>query len=342
MVQDHLDAQKEGSMSHSNRIYLTAVVLLLAGIACAVPGISIPDSGGISTAAVQTAMAALTQNAPQILPSPTLVIFPTQEPALTIESPTLPPTETNIPTETSTLTETVTPTQTLTLTPVFTSTMAFTPTQEITTISVSVATNCRTGPGKVYPLVGALLVGKTVPVYARDTLGNYWYIRNPDINSDFCWVWGGYATVLGPSMLLPVFTPPPTPTSTATPLPTATSTPAPDFKAEYVGMDSCAPAWWGEIKLKNTGSIPFKSVNITVNDKATDVVLVSLADGFTDVDGCLKTNKKDVLGIGDTYLLSAPAFAYNPNNHNIRVTIILCTDTGQKGLCVTKKFKFKP
>lgn len=323
-------------MLNINRTYLLMAALLIASFACAVPAISTPDIGTVSTAAAQTVVAGLTQDAPQLLFSPTLGATSTLVPLFTPEIPTFMPSETSTLTETTIPTETNTPTQTLMPTPVFTSTM------ELTLISVSVATNCRVGPGKVYPMVGALLVGETAVVYARNSLSNYWYIRNPDIESDFCWVWGEYATVLGPSMLLPVFTPPPTPTATLTPLPTKTPTPSPDFKAEYVGLDTCATAWWAEIKLKNNGSIPFKSVNISVNDKVTDVVVVNLADGFTNIDGCLKTTTKDIIGVGDTYLLSAPAFTYDPTGHNIRVVITLCSDTGQKGTCATNKFNFKP
>lgn len=183
---------------------------------------------------------------------------------------------------------------------------------------------------------GALLVGEVAEVYGRDPTNNYWYIRNPDSDPEFCWVWGKYATLVGPALLMPVFTPPPTPTATLTPLP------SPAFKAEYAGLDTCNGSWWVEIKLKNTGSIPLKSVDISVKDKVTDLVLVNLADGFTNLDGCLAKTTKDTLKAGDTYLLSAPAFVYNPTGHKLVVTITLCSDTGQKGMCATDKIDFTP
>lgn len=311
-------------MSHIDRIYFPVVALLIASIACAVPAISTTDTGAISTAAAQTVVAGLTKNAPQLLSSPTLEITSTASLTFTPEPPTFTPTET------------ITPTLTLT------ATLPFTATLEIPLISVSVPTNCRNGPGKVYNMVGALLIGQVAEVYGRDASNIYWYIRNPGAGDPFCWVWGEYATVIGPALLLPVFTPPPTPTATLTPLPTKTPTPSPAFKSDYVSLDTCNNAWWAEIQLKNTGSIPFKSVNISVTDKATDIVVVNLADGFTNIDGCLKTTTKDIIGIGDTYLLSAPAFTYNPTGHNIQVVITLCSDTGQKGMCATNKFTFKP
>jgi len=306
-------------MSHARRIYLLAVALLFVSLACAsLPVFSAPDTGAISTSAAQTVIAEITQNAAQATPSVTSTLTATSEP------PTFTPTET------------LTPTQTLT------ATLAFTPIPLVPLISVSTPTNCRNGPGKVYGMEGALLVGEFAEVYGRDPTGNYWYIRNLDSGPEFCWVWGKYATVIGMTSILPIFTPPPTPTPTFTPLPTFTPAPSPAFKAEYVGLDACNGNWWAEIKLKNRGSVPLRSVNISVNDKATGVVAVNLADGFLNLDGCLIKTTKDMLGQGDTYLLSAPAFTYDPTGHDIKASLTLCSDTGQKGLCVTNKLNFTP
>jgi hypothetical protein len=310
-------------MSHIRQIYLSATALIFAGLACAnMPVFSAPDEGAISTSAAQTVIARLTQNAPQA------TLSSTSESTLTFTFTSEPPT--------------LTPTATLTPTQTLTATLAFTPTPLVPLISVSVPTNCRNGPGKVYGMEGALLVGEFAEVYGRDPSNYYWYIRNPDSGTEFCWVWGKYATLTGPVLLLPILTPPPTPTATLTPLPTLTPTPSPAFKAEYVSLDTCSGSWWAEFKLKNTGSIPLKSVNISARDKATDIVLVNLADGFTNMDGCLAKTTKDILGLGDTYLLSAPAFSYDPTGHEIVAILTLCSDTGQKGLCTTDRINFIP
>ena len=307
-------------MSHAHRTCFSAAALLFASLACTgMPIFSTPDTAAISTFFAQTVVADLTKNAPQ----PTL-------------SATLAATSTFTFTPTFTPTETLTPTATLSATP----TLTFTPL--IPLISVSVPTNCRNGPGKVYDMVGALLVGEIAQVYGRDPTSNYWYIRNPDSGSEFCWVWGEYATLTGPILLLPVLTPPPTPTPTFTPLPTFTPTPFPAFKAEYAGLDTCNGSWWVEVTLKNKGTVPLKSVNISVNDKVTGIEVVNLADGFTNLDGCLSKTTKDTIGPGDTYLLSAPAFTYNPTGHELKLIITLCSDTGQKGTCATNKFEVIP
>lgn len=92
-------------------------------------------------------------------------------------------------------------------------------TPSVPQVSVSVNTNCRTGPGQAYPLLGALNVGQTAEVLGRNNDSSYFFIRNPSGGSN-CWLWGQYATTEGNVGALPVFTPPPTPTPTFTPTPT--------------------------------------------------------------------------------------------------------------------------
>jgi hypothetical protein len=301
-------------MSYSSRVSLTMIILSIVVFACAMPAITLQDSDTISTTVAQTVIAGFTQAAVLTVLSPVI-----QEPTLTFTPE--PPTFTPTPTET--------PTQTLTPTPLLTATPI------VPQISVSVPTNCRNGPGKVYQRVGALLVGEVAQVYGRDPTGGYWYIQNPDSISGYCWVWGEYATVEGNIAFLPIYTPPPTPTPTFTP------TPSPDFEVTYTSLDTCT-GWWVEFSLKNTGSIPFKSMGITVRDRDTDVVLANFTDGFTNINGCLSTKTRDTLNKGKTFVVSAPAFNYDPSGHKIRATIILCSDTGQSGTCVTRTINFTP
>ena len=285
-----------------NPILWAVVVLLGASLACASPVLSTPDPNSVGTAIAQTISVALTQTAQPVIP---------------ITGPGSP---------TSTLTlglPTATPSQTLSPTPIFTATPL------IPLISVSVPTNCRVGPGKVYDRVGALLVGEVAEVFGRDPTGAYWYIRNPDSGSQFCWLWGEYASLSGNVSALPIFTPPPTPT------------PAPAFKASYNGLETCT-GWWADFRLENTGGVSFRSVSITLRDTATATVLSTSADGFTDNDGCLGASTRDILNPGDSRVVSAPAFAYNPSGHRIVAVITVCTNKGISGMCVTEEFDFKP
>lgn len=103
------------------------------------------------------------------------------------------------------------PTETTTPPITLTATETQTPTPDKPLVSVSVDTNCRTGPGEQYDLIGALLVGEQAEVVGETTDGGYWIIKNPDRAGE-CWLWGYYASVTGPTEGLPRYTPPPTPT----------------------------------------------------------------------------------------------------------------------------------
>ena len=302
-------------MTHSSRFILPLMILSVVGLSCSLPveAAPTPDTDAIQTFIAETMTAASIQTARVTL------------------TPTLTPTRTFTPdTPTVTPTVTITPTITLTVPPPFTST------PEIPLISVSVDTNCRNGPGKAYGLEGALLVDETAEVFGRDPTGNYWYIRNPDPGDEFCWVWGQYATLEGNTSVLPVFTPPPTPTPTLTP------TPAPNFDLSFSAQDNCAGNWWVEITLTNTSSLSFRSMGFTVKDKDTDRVETDYTDGFKDRSGCYATITKDILAPGQTFVVSSPNFEYDMDGHNLRATIILCSNTGQAGQCVTKILNFKP
>ena len=284
-------------------ILLSVTVLLIGSLACAVPTVSVaPDQNAVGTMVAQTIVAGLTQSAPSRVPVG--LESGTPLPTFTPELPTL------------------SPTATLTATPIFTATPM------IPQVSVSLATNCRVGPGRVYDRVGALLVGQVAEVFGRDVTGKYWYIRNPNSSTEFCWLWGQYATLTGNFVVLPIFTPPPTPT------------PMPDFAASYSTWDTCS-GWWVNILLKNSGGTAFRSVSMTVRDMTTDIVVSLSSDGFTTTEGCLAPVTKDDLQPGKTRTISSPVFAYNLAGHRLRATITLCSNLGQNGMCVTRVITFK-
>lgn len=295
-------------------VHLSIFILLSASLACSSTSpitpapLQIPDLG---TVIAETAAVALSQTA--------------------LAQPTLPA---DTATPSATFTATTSPTQTLT------PTLLFTPTAQTALITVSVATNCRNGPGKVYDYEGALLIGEVAQVYARDPSGEFWYIRNPDSSGDeFCWLWGKYAALVGDLSALPMFTPPPTPTASNTPSPTATGTAFPSFVVTYSGLDTCSGNWWLDLKIRNNGLLAFKSVDVVVRDMTTGITLEDLANGFKDDDGCSKTTTKDLLSPGDTFIVSAPAFAYDPTGHKIKINITLCSNQGQQGTCIKQNFE---
>jgi hypothetical protein len=79
-------------------------------------------------------------------------------------------------------------------------------------VQVSVDTNCRSGPGPSFPMVGALMVGETTIVHARVSEIDYWIVENLDNPGRVCWLWGRHATLDGDVDHLPLATPPWTPT----------------------------------------------------------------------------------------------------------------------------------
>jgi hypothetical protein len=284
---------------------LLSSVLLIALQAC-VPGAITPDPDSINTVIAQTIAVAQTR---------------TSEPGVPVtgdESPTLTPSP-----EPPSATQT--PSATLIPTPIFTSTSA------VPEVSVSVSTNCRIGPGVVYARVGGLLVGEVAEVVGRHTTRDYWIIRNPDRPGEPCWLWGRYATLTGNTSLLPIYTPPPTPT------------PSPDFTASYHGLDVCAgTGWWLDIELENPKGITFNSISMTVRDTVNDTVLSLYSNDFTDRNGCNETNTWDSLPAGEERLVSTPFLAYNPTGHRLRATIILCSNLGQSGTCTSRVIEFTP
>lgn len=183
------------------RFGLVAIALVASGLACNLSTSSPTDepAGQAETAIAGTVAARIAGSA---VPEATEVdAVATAEPPAPESSPTLPPAQ-----ATATLAEPSTP--------------------GIPMVSVSVNTNCRTGPGRSYDYQGALLVGETEEIVALSTLPNYWYITNPDKPGEFCYLWGEYATVVGETQALPKFTPLPSPTPTNTPTPSVTPTPS--------------------------------------------------------------------------------------------------------------------
>jgi len=130
------------------------------------------------------------------------------EDVIEVETPSLQPTlaatTTLFPTETPMLPPTVTQTPDLT----------------VPLVEVSVPTNCRTGPGKIFNQMSVLNVGKRVEVIGRSSVSNYWIVKNPG-GSGTCWLWGQYATIIGQTANLPVWDTPPTPTPVISGTPTS-------------------------------------------------------------------------------------------------------------------------
>ena len=120
-----------------------------------------------------------------------------------------------------------------------------TSTPEPVYISVSAPTNCRIGPGNRYQRTGTLLIEDIALVIAKSPTLNYWYIENPDRSGEECWLWGEYASVVGDEKLLPVFTPPPSPT------------PSPAFNMSVSSFHNCGNTDYPVLKIHNPTQITY-------------------------------------------------------------------------------------
>jgi len=85
-------------------------------------------------------------------------------------------------------------------------------------VTVSTATNCRTGPGTNYDLVLVFQPGQTAEVVGKYTPSNYWIIKTP--TGGTCWLWGAYAAVQGDTSTLAEMVPPAPPPTTVAQNPT--------------------------------------------------------------------------------------------------------------------------
>lgn len=133
-----------------------------------------------------------------------------------------------------------------TATPEFTPTTGPTSTPSVPQVTVSQNTNCRVGPGIVYDLIDAVVIGQTAEVVGKNSgVPNYWVVKRLN-GSGTCWLWGQYATVSGNTANLPEYPVPPTPTPSPTPTFTPTPTLAPPAAVNNVAwVKSCPPVLVG-------------------------------------------------------------------------------------------------
>jgi hypothetical protein len=174
-------------MKRNKSIVFMFIVLILAALACNLPS-SQPAVAPLPTDSSVDVDAALTSAAFTLTALHNQSTEASQPPAQPEFTPTI------------TVTHTITPSGT----------------SSVPMVSVSLDTNCRTGPGVIYDYLTALLVGEKVEVVGKYTTvtPNYWVIKK---DSYTCWLWGKYATVEGDISGLPEMVPPPSPTPTSTP-----------------------------------------------------------------------------------------------------------------------------
>lgn len=222
-------------------------------------------------------------------------------------------------------------TETPGLAPSLTASMTPTFTPETLRVSVSMDTNCRSGPGKTYDLVGnGLQVGQTAEVLGRASGGDYWIIRDPDKPSVICWLWGQYASLTGDAGSLPVMTPPPTPT------------PVMAFSYTYNSLGILPGAQCVNFLVTNTGDLNWESFSLNVQNITQARTGGSTNDTFIEYNAwCSPVQTLQDLTPGETGNVSAILhMAANPSGNSFSVNLTLCTGNGLTGTCLNQPLSF--
>jgi hypothetical protein len=230
-------------------------------------------------------------------------------------------------------------TPSLSPTPSLTSTPTFTLTPSVPMVSVSVQTNCRTGPGSIYDILGVLGVGKTAEVVGRSVYNDTWIIKLPSNPAITCWLWGQYATVTGNTTGLPSFNPPPTPT------PKVTNTPAPGFSVSFVDTTYCAPEYAFQFQVNNTGGITWESIKLVITDNTASTTTTHTADSFRSYETCSLESSQENLEPGEGAHVAnynPGQLDYNPSGHDFTANVKVCSQNGLAGTCLEKTINFTP
>lgn len=242
-------------------------------------------------------------------PASTKLTSPPEEPSPFASATPVPPTLSPVPSATATASPE--PTATPTLAPI---------------IRVSENTNCRVGPGANYLFAGVLSVGASAEVIAQSDVEDYWYIANPDLPGEGCWLWGEYAQVEGNTEALPRITPAPSPT------------PAVGFEVSVKSFESCGSTFYVVFGVKNTGGERIWSGYVTVEDLVTHKNLYSAFERHPFAGLVLPVcppGHGNELWPGETRFVHVPLSTVVSGSTALG-TIKLCTADYQGGTCVTK------
>lgn len=233
-------------------------------------------------------------------------------------APTATPTEV-LPSET--------PTETATETPI--PEPSITPTPEPPKAEVLRESNCRVGPGGIYALVATYQAGQMLEVVAKDLGGGYWFVRNPEKPEEQCYLLAQNITITGDIAALPKFTPRPSPTA------------APYFTVAFKKLDKCKGEDFALFTLENTGSVAFRSAYIKATDQKINRSVEQAVSAFDLYVGCVLAKNIAPLDPGGTGYLTTPPFKWSISGRKVRAVIMLCTEKGLKGTCVTQSVDVK-
>lgn len=223
---------------------------------------------------------------------------------------------------------TFTPSATATLK--FTSIPFATSTPIFPRVSFSVETNCRSGPGKVYPVLAVLKPGESAEVLGQDLAKGNWIIRLPSNPTTVCWVWRSNATIYGETTQVPIFTaqPPPTPEN--------------DFTLTFDSVVDCSGQYAIKFKIVNKAGITWESNQVNLTDQTTNATTTINRDTFPNFSGCIISIEDQNLEPGESGTTMSQPVAVIPTGHSFKATVQVCGQNGQGGVCAAKTITFTP
>lgn len=193
-------------------------------------------------------------------------------------------------------------------------------------VMVSGNTNCRVGPGSVYDWLHTYLSGDQALLLGKNAAETFWFTSDENGIIPNCWLWGMYATPVGDTSLLPIFTPPPTPT------------PSPDFAVSYEGSDCGAGSCWLWFKIDNTGSVAWESVLVYTKNMVTYDVAVNVSNTFNSSIGGSDINKIQPGVSGYAHSEQLP----NPSGNTVDVYIVACEKDNLTEICQVRHLTANP
>lgn len=237
----------------------------------------------------------------------------------------------------ATLTSMATNTPEIPMEPSLTPTVTYTPSPSVPMVSVSSATNCRSGPDTNYPLLGILKVGESAQVVGRNIYNDTWIINLPSNPTTTCWLWGQFATVVGDIAGVPIIPNP------ATPIPQASLQPNIKFYVVYWATSRCDGNYELKFKITNTGILTWESNSVYVKDLVTNEERSTSYDSFPDVtDNCSLASDDLSLEQDEIGITTSGEFTGNPAGHVHTATIRVCSQNGLGGTCRNETLKFTP
>lgn len=197
-------------------------------------------------------------------------------------------------------------------------------------ISVSQNTNCRSGPAANYDYRGVLLAGESAVVLAHGTTDSYWYIENPDVPGEACWLWDEYATLQGDPSGLPRYTPEPSPT------------PSLDFVLFVNSIAPCGSTTYVHLTIQNMGGKVLVSAHLSIYDLDNGNRLHGpLINRHPFNAGPLcPPDHGNYLAPGTAAYISADIDPV-PSGHYARATVKACTADHGGGDCATRTIDFQ-